>query len=319
MEIPSGVEGNVVIGVNRPGDAILWSWHLWITNYDPYSYKLQPIEGKYIYRVNGGNMHRYDGESWISGEYKDQFMMDRDIGALSDRYNSDTKGHICFQFGRKDALPGSNYYLGGTDLKTGSLNFQYRDLTGSIPMGDNLKYSIANPLTVIAQPKAAEGWWDNGWIINAKYVKNECIWFDPITQTGKSIFDPSPIGFCVPLLSAYSSFTSITNAKPTTNGISNGTTDYKRNFPPLSTYLSMLYWPYGDGSDIPAEVIYFPRAFVRTNGGDKTTTYKWWASTYIKGNQVGHAITANDWNSMLSSSGAANPLPVRCVSYTRIY
>lgn len=319
VEIPSGVEGNVVIGVNRPGDAILWSWHLWITNYDPYSYKLQPIEGKYIYRVNGGNMHRYDGESWISGEYKDQFMMDRDIGALSDRYNSDTKGHICFQFGRKDALPGSNYYLGGTDLKTGSLNFQYRDLTGSIPMGDNLKYSIANPLTVIAQPKAAEGWWDNSWIINAKYDKNGCIWFDPITQTGKSIFDPSPIGFCVPLLSAYSSFTPITSATPTTNGISNGTTDYKRNFPPLSTYLSMLYWPYGDGSDIPAEVIYFPRAFVRTNGGAQTTTYKWWASTYLNSHQYGDAITANDWNAMLTTSGAANPLPVRCVSYTRIY
>lgn len=310
VEIPSGVEGNVVIGVNRPGDAILWSWHLWITNYDPYSYKLQPIEGKYIYRVNGGNMHRYDGESWISGEYKDQFMMDRDIGALSDKYNPGTAGHLCYQFGRKDPFPGNAYYLGGTELRKDALII----VTNEETHGDNERYAIANPL------KIHSGWTDK------KYAVFGDLWFDSITKTGKSIFDPSPIGFRIPSKVAFESFTSISDTYPTTNGAYWNVDNNFRNFPRLQSNKTMYYWPYGNGEEVPSELIGFPGTIIRkssTGNSDSNNGnlyYYCWTSTYASGSWNGsYALCGLSWYRILSLSGTDNCFPTRCVSYTRIY
>lgn len=88
IAVPRDIAGNMVIGVRQPDKtAILWSWHLWITDYRPdEGLRYSPEPDRYVYSVSGGALHRYAGSAWTSGIYADRFIMDRNIGAMSDGY-----------------------------------------------------------------------------------------------------------------------------------------------------------------------------------------------------------------------------------------
>ena len=76
FKVAAGTSGNVVVGVKNSQGTILWSWHLWLTDYVP----------------NNSNV-----------------AMDRNLGALGTSFEEN--GRIYYQFGRKDPFPGS--YPGG--------------------------------------------------------------------------------------------------------------------------------------------------------------------------------------------------------------
>ena len=114
---------NVLIGVKKKGVAIndygyLWSWHLWVTPYRPE--RTKPWEnGRYDYNDGGvlnGHVYRYapgyahlnlpHNTLWdeSNGEYKDKYIMDRNLGATtydSPGQNSDLKksSGLQYQFG----------------------------------------------------------------------------------------------------------------------------------------------------------------------------------------------------------------------------
>lgn len=72
-------QGNALIAVRDADGRILWSWHIWVTDYDPSS-----------------QAPKLNGLSWMT----------RNLGALSDDYDEtgSAKGFV-YQWGRKDPFP----------------------------------------------------------------------------------------------------------------------------------------------------------------------------------------------------------------------
>lgn len=77
--LPGSTEGNAVVSA-KVGDNIIWSWHIWVTAYDPE----QPSGQK-----------SYNGFT----------TMDRNLGALENGLSERSYG-LFYQWGRKDPFPG---------------------------------------------------------------------------------------------------------------------------------------------------------------------------------------------------------------------
>lgn len=126
-------------------DKILWSWHLWVTDYNPDEERNHIPDGrKFVYPVTGGQVERLGGtvwgydtagatasNNWNNYEYNPSstaacakaFMMDRALGALSTTYSSSsTRGYLFYQFGRKDPIPTATnnqlFRIDGTAITT---------------------------------------------------------------------------------------------------------------------------------------------------------------------------------------------------------
>lgn len=278
VTVKPGTSGNAVVAVQGTigGDEILWSWHLWITDYRPDEIKRYANKeaGKYIYPVTGGAMHRYAGTIWDTGGlYENKFIMDRNLGALDTIYanpnaSGGAQGVLYYQFGRKDPLPGANAIV--KYPKEGLSNtLQWRALSATessngFTDATALRYSVKYPLTFIKQGT-------NGWTSGNKYnpttYNKEIRWQDPNVQTdaGKSLFDPCPPGYKVSkggsnaTWSDFNAYNSSTNPKPTTN-INGGTTP-PRNFPTWTStrggklQTGLHYYP---GMDDVSSTIFFP-------------------------------------------------------------
>ena len=80
-----GVEGNALVAVTDASGKILWSWHLWVTDYSPAESIFSTPETT-------------NGTVWK--------MMDRNIGALSNSSESPESRGLMYQWGRKDPFPG---------------------------------------------------------------------------------------------------------------------------------------------------------------------------------------------------------------------
>ncbi|MBP1630494.1 MAG: hypothetical protein H6Q15_1387 [Bacteroidetes bacterium] len=201
ISVPHTVpDGNFVISIarNSSPSTILWSWHFWVTDYNPYytGAITTGAEGRYV--VTGGSIHRYRGSMW-SGELNNSYALDRNIGQLSEQYIpvDGKRGILYYQYGRKDPFP-ANIALydisGGTVPYTASANAENSQL--------NMANSVINPLKFFTSPNA------NNWCSD---TLTNYIWNDVnvlTTSTAKSIFDPSPWGFKLPKTGVWSDFAS---------------------------------------------------------------------------------------------------------------
>lgn len=162
--VPQGKSGNALIGITTDGGkTYLWSWHLWITDYDPET-------GKTIELADGA------------------LYMDRNLGALTDRPTvpdspeSQSMFDLYYQYGRKDPFP--RYSLSGYDgynnhgkTKIGSIAESVQEPNAFWFTGDSGKHNWAND-------------------------SNAEIWNKPDWWTeSKSLFDPCPPGWCLPIRS----------------------------------------------------------------------------------------------------------------------
>ena len=220
VTIPANGVGNMVFAVKN-GDTIVWSWHLWISDYFPYNSNLTPITDKYKYVVTGGEVHRYkNGEGpkgdttydnynvWNSGGiYEKKFMMDRNLGDcsifFSTQYLENKENDLYYQFGRKDP------FVRGTISTNASTN-----LAGQLTLADAVK----NPTSFITTPGkdgsswcsemkgTGYAWHDYRSTIITTVIKAETTSGTEISPIQKSIFDPSPLGWMVPVPYAYARF-----------------------------------------------------------------------------------------------------------------
>jgi len=173
--------GNALIaaysGENQTGD-ILWSWHIWVTDYDP--------DNGTTYTVTNSA-----GES-----YK---FMDRNLGATTVTTDAASTFGMFYQWGRKDPFPGSSSV---TDEEEPTLY----DASGAgsadmiakeeVSASSNLLNSIQNPLTFYYGTKDN----NNDWYSVTAGTHNNALWggADISAPTEKTIFDPSPAGWRVP-------------------------------------------------------------------------------------------------------------------------
>lgn len=182
-----GNMGNILVAVKQNG-SVLWSWHLWITDYNPYDHGFTSTATNTSFNLEGeGALHRYSGDVWETGIYKDKYIMDRNVGARSAK-PTDANGFLFYQFGRKDPFP----YDGNAKTSTGT-DFDYTVVKSTSTM----QSTVENPTRINSTGGA--------WCADTDYASGSILWSDKkltdLTTGEKSIFDPSPYGFRLPIYS----------------------------------------------------------------------------------------------------------------------
>lgn len=178
---PMGVAGNCVIGLRRSSDkAIVWSWHLWITDYEPTT--------DYAGDLEVGEVHQYTG--WMKDNNK--FIMDRNLGAMDGGLGTSSWG-LLYQWGRKDPFVGAsgvgvattrNWYVSNG---SGGFRAATDDDIAKVGVGgnNNIYNAVRNPLTFYTASAAPNDWTS---------PQNNLLWQDEV----KTLFDPCPVGWRVP-------------------------------------------------------------------------------------------------------------------------
>ena len=194
--------GNFTVGlyIDRNGNGIydnneeyLWSWHFWVTDYNPYSLPSNIANNPYGVTVTNGQLHCYEGDVWNTGEYAGKYIMDRNIGASSLTTSGNGTGVLYYQYGRKDPFP-ANVELYNFN---GKIENRFKINSAKI----TIKESMNQPLVF----RNTSGAWSS----ETSNLSGK-LWYDinigKDEKNKKSIFDPSPYGFKVIRSNAYVNF-----------------------------------------------------------------------------------------------------------------
>ena len=164
--------GNAVIAVSDAEGKILWSWHIWATDYNPAS-----------------GAPKLNGLEWMT----------RNLGAMNNDYDEagTAKGFV-YQWGRKDPFPAGTgwndlnditvYDAAGNPLTTLFANEQ-------VTATSNLQNAVEHPTTFYYGTRIGDDYYD--WLTADGSGKNARMWETP-TDGGKTLFDPCPPGWRVP-------------------------------------------------------------------------------------------------------------------------
>lgn len=165
IDIATGnTKGNAVVALKN-GNEILWSWHIWVTDYNP---------------LLLNNQKQYNGV----------VFMDRNLGAIVNYSDKDGLG-LLYQWGRKDPFPGASsvtqneqrtIYDGSTVLA--AINIE------KVTVPDNFNNSVANPMTFYTSDEFP--WYSWYGLSEA----NNSLWID--AKGNKTAYDPCPHGWRVP-------------------------------------------------------------------------------------------------------------------------
>ncbi|MBQ3607266.1 MAG: hypothetical protein II991_03115 [Bacteroidales bacterium] len=152
--------GNAVIAAKDASGAILWSWHIWLTD--------EP-QGQEYYN-NAGT------------------MMDRNLGATSATPGNVGALGLLYQWGRKDPFLGSSSISSDIEAKsTGT----WPSAVSSNSTNGTIEYATAYPTTFIKYNSSNYDWYYTG-----SSTTDNTRW---TTSTAtKSIYDPCPSGWRVP-------------------------------------------------------------------------------------------------------------------------
>ena len=274
--------GNAVVAVTK-GGSVVWSWHLWfapksalnkieVTNHQgvKYNFTEETLGWKPTLWTgtpyNKPRTVKVKVEQTIANGGAKLFTV---INITQNNGGKKEGISTLYQFGRKDALPGTN-----TFYPTNGYSFD------NTPGGRSLGYAIQHPENMFIN---AGGTYYNDWC-NATYYN---LWSADNTTTGfndnavvKTVYDPSPVGFKMPASNAFTGFTANGQSGGTMN--IDGTSDpqtYQNNFghnfwtnssKTATIYFSASGYRYdGDGSlnSVGISGCYWSAVPGSTNGG----------------------------------------------------
>ena len=316
IRVRSDMRGNALVAIRKTSSPtlndILWSWHLWITDYDPYV-QWTRVSGTYVYAVPGGEIHRYADKAgeplWNTAAYADAFIMDRNLGARAAVPGGESDASSAFgcfyQFGRKDPFPAD-----GTVTSIGA------DMTGAPGEGTikrNIRYSIHHPETFI---NGGNNNWTTYETEGAILGHQNAYWNDPgrdahsddpseaafdYCEAGKSVYDPCPYGWRVPAMKVWSGFSTATVQWTT------------------APVKALYYYPEGYDPSAPKGSLFFPSpGYRRPSRQDSGTNGYYWtddpgSATYARGLRFyasgGMTLSSIGVSNYYRSSG----YPVRCI------
>ena len=173
-------QGNAIIAVFESDGSLAWSWHIWATDAD-----LTPVPVK-------SQLNTYNFLPVFLGWCEPKSEKSKNGG----KYGNCT----FYQWGRKDPM------LGGTG--SGASDKQYYCSDNPINlrwMKNNLQTNISQFIqhpNVFNTNEHMDQKYSNLWSIDAAFAPAN---FNP---TKKTVYDPSPAGFCVPPSAAFTGFTS---------------------------------------------------------------------------------------------------------------
>lgn len=177
VNFPTGCQGNLVVGIKKAGEsAYLWSWHLWVTDYDPWK-----ESGRVVFEVEEGSENNFN---------KKRIWMDRNLGAMTNQYDEKgTARGLCYQWGRKDPFPGSTgwaenpqepvlYTPGGGTTSVSVKNMNYQEsFSDPLAFGDGFPMWCADLDSDIGNRTSHLG----------------VLWSKDMIM--KTLFDPCPYGW----------------------------------------------------------------------------------------------------------------------------
>lgn len=247
--------GNAVVAVTK-GSTVVWSWHLWfapksaltpipVTNYQgkTYNFTTETLGWKpkgEVTTYNAPRTVKVKVEQTIANGGSKLFTV---INITQNNGGKKECIATLYQFGRKDALPGTN-----TFYPTNSYSFD------NTPGGRSLGYAIQHPENMFINA-GITGTYYNDWC-NATYYN---LWSADNTTTGlndntvvKTVYDPCPVGFKMPASNAFTGFTSNgqyqtttanINAKETNESSDKFSAAYGHNFYTNSSKNATIFFP----------------------------------------------------------------------------
>ena len=233
--------GNAVIAVKSADGTIMWSWHLWFDHSDALStIACTNHEGdnfKVTKNILGYTIYKWKSTSYESPRVA-RMKIEQEVGngAKKSAYITITQSPYAekeystalYQFGRKDAFPGTNTLYESTFVENG---------------GDNISIvnAIQNPGTFYTD--------GNTWGTEYRYFN---LWsMQTTSQTDasktlvKTVYDPCPVGFSMPPLKTFSGVT-ITGKTNTNNKDINALGDWDQGwhfYAKDSSSPSTVYYP----------------------------------------------------------------------------
>lgn len=233
--------GNAVIAVKSADGTIMWSWHLWFDHSDALSTIACTNHGGDNFKVTK-NILGYTIYKWKSTSYESprvaRMKIEQEVGngAKKSAYITITQSPYAereystalYQFGRKDAFPGTNTLYESTFVENG---------------GDNISIvnAIQNPGTFYTD--------GNTWGTEYRYFNLWSIQTTSQTDTSKTlvktVYDPCPVGFSMPPLNTFSGVT-ITGKTNTNNKDINALGDWDQGwhfYAKDSSSPSTVYYP----------------------------------------------------------------------------
>lgn len=233
--------GNAVIAVKSADGTIMWSWHLWFDHSDALSTIACTNHGGDNFKVTK-NILGYTIYKWKSTSYESprvaRMKIEQEVGngAKKSAYITITQSPYAereystalYQFGRKDAFPGTNTLYESTFVENGGNNI-------------SIVNAIQNPGTFYTD--------GNKWGTEYRYFN---LWsMQTTSQTDasktlvKTVYDPCPVGFSMPPLNTFSGVT-ITGKTNTNNKDINALGDWDQGwhfYAKDSSSPSTVYYP----------------------------------------------------------------------------
>lgn len=228
----TGKTGNAVIGI-KYNNILRWSWHIWVTNYNPATTNVT-----------------------LSSLGYDVIMMDRNLGATANDKTINSQG-LLYQWGRKDPFPNSKSY---NQLATETTAYDISNATNdktvtTVAQPQNLIEAVKNPYTFYTCVTSGSGtllmdWYSSDLLTSAdvqESIQNDYLWDE---YGYKTAFDPCPEGWRVPNerygISPWSLAMSNSASDPSYlssyGGVAdNFTTDFGVTFDSLASYMIGYY------------------------------------------------------------------------------
>jgi len=211
--------GNAVIAAyGTDGTSILWSWHIWVTSYEPNT-------------SSNGTTYTY------SNGTTSNVWMDRNLGATSVAAADVNTLGLMYEFGRKDPFVSASAYNGTSEPTlynasgTGSTSMITKSV---VSVTSNIANSILYPLTFYYGTSTN----DYDWYSVTASTHNDALWGGATYGAVKTIFDPCPAGWRVP-----SWYKTSTSASPWL-GFSYATSYYSTNGYQWTTTPGIGFWPF---------------------------------------------------------------------------
>ncbi|MFI3322933.1 MAG: hypothetical protein R3Y50_10520, partial [Rikenellaceae bacterium] len=296
-------QGNIVVNVER-NDIVVWSWHLWITDYNPDA--VISVTNPYISTVSGGEIHRYrDNDGYKVWSDTDLYIMDRNIGARSNKEeNGATLGTLYYQWGRKDPFTtnAKNYDNTKFNIIT---NKTFTYISESV----NNPTAFSFPATYLTgynwHRQSVSGLWHD--------------WNSSKNDSKKSIFDPSPLGWKVANGATWADFYA-------TWGETIGTTDKATQiYNVCGAYYPHTGFMGANGEVLKSDatsIIWSESGIANYNSPGGGTALFYGAFSFLLGEHTSneadvlYPIFNDNTYSGLGYSGRRTGMPIRCVKVT---
>jgi uncharacterized protein (TIGR02145 family) len=250
-------QGNAVIAVKDGDGIVMWSWHLWFaptsvlattecTNYQKKTYKFTKEPLGFAY--DSWSATYYDNPRKIRVTVKQSgsnqtgsFVITQNPGGTSPTFHT-----TFYQFGRKDALPGTDKYSGTSTAISGFT----KGGTGKVSYGTSIKnpgtfyiYNTTTPYDWHTNSGTGAGTdsiatYNNAWSAN-NYSTDATD-----AEVKKTVYDPCPAGYHMPASNAFTGFTTTGSNTYTSSQFNvSGSFDKGWNFYTSSAKTSTIFFP----------------------------------------------------------------------------